>query len=149
MFTHRNKNNLHKKREPKKPKSKEDTHKNVLEDIANHPDLIKICTSHLQETVKEPRIFKYCSKHQESQCDIVFIYDNQQKRYSILVEIKPDKEYPSMKAYNQLKNTSRMYCDRNGCPATYLMIVYYPSMKTEEFLENILDSHINYTYMKK
>ncbi len=129
---YKNKNNFHAKYEKKTPRERGNGHDYFLNYICNHPDSIGINTSKLLSIIKEPVILKYDCKNKEPECDLIFLSDTPYN-YSILVEIKSDKTYSSMRAYEQLENTKRRVCDRIGYPVEKMIIVYYPSMKRQEF----------------
>lgn len=105
-------------------------HNDVLEEIATHPDIVGINKRDIFTVIKEVEILKYNESSDDQECDLVFLYDVPYN-HSDLVEIKSDNAYPSSKAYRQLINTSRRFCDRIGYPVEQMKVLYYPSMRLE------------------
>ena len=106
------------------------THEGALEKCVKHPENIGWDKRDMLAIISEVRLFKKDNTNQDKECDIIALYD-EPHNYSRLAEFKSDKAYPSIKAYNQLINTGRRFCDRIGYPAEEMIVVYYPSMRIE------------------
>lgn len=108
--------------------NKELEHKETLELIINHPEIVGIDKKDIAFILQEPIIFKFDHKDYDKSCDIIVGYDHPYN-HSELYEIKSDLSYPSEKAKQQLQNTERRFCDRIGYPVERAVILYYPSLR--------------------